>query len=74
MPPPVDKKREQQPVKQPESTRSAPPDTTPYVRPAVPEDYSPGGKNPNPPPVEKKEGADKESEPAKSDNSKTEDK
>jgi hypothetical protein len=26
------------------STRSAPPDTTPYVRPIVPEDYAPGGK------------------------------
>jgi hypothetical protein len=28
----------------PESTRSAPPDTTPYVRPAVPEDSAPFGK------------------------------
>ena len=27
-----------------ESTRSAPPDTTPYTRPAVPEDYAPFGK------------------------------
>jgi len=27
--------------KQPDSTRSAPPDTTPYVRPTVPEDYNP---------------------------------
>src|SRR4030095_10520074 len=27
-----------------QSTRSAPPDTTPYTRPAVPEDYAPGGK------------------------------
>lgn len=27
-----------------QSTRSAPPDTTPYVRPIVPEDYAPGGK------------------------------
>jgi len=26
------------------STRSAPPDTTPYVRPIVPEDYAPGGR------------------------------
>lgn len=26
------------------STRSAPPDTTPYVRPALPEDYAPGGQ------------------------------
>jgi len=29
---------------EPESTRSAPPDTAPYIRPALPEDYSPGGK------------------------------
>jgi hypothetical protein len=28
----------------PDSTRSAPPDTTPYVRPAVPEDSAPFGK------------------------------
>ncbi len=28
----------------PESTRSAPQDTTPYVRPAVPEDYCPFGR------------------------------
>jgi hypothetical protein len=27
-----------------ESTRSAPPDTTSYTRPAVPEDYAPFGK------------------------------
>ena len=27
-----------------QSTRSAPPDTTPYTRPAGPEDYAPGGK------------------------------
>ena len=31
-------------VAEPESTRSAPPDTTPYVRPAIPEDYAPGGR------------------------------
>lgn len=30
--------------KQPDSLKSAPPDTTPYVRPAVPEDYAPGGE------------------------------
>ena len=29
---------------EPASTRSAPPDTTPYVRPAVPEDVAPFGK------------------------------
>jgi hypothetical protein len=29
---------------EPESTRSAPPDRTPYVRPAVPEDIAPFGK------------------------------
>src|SRR2546430_3259803 len=29
---------------EPESTRSAPPDRTPYVRPAVPEDVAPFGK------------------------------
>ena len=28
----------------PESTRSAPPDTTPYARPATPEDYAPFGR------------------------------
>lgn len=28
----------------PESTRSAPPDATPYVRPAIPEDSAPFGK------------------------------
>ena len=27
-----------------QSTRSAPPDTTPYVRPIVPEDYAPSGR------------------------------
>jgi hypothetical protein len=30
--------------KESESTRSAPPDTTPYVRPAIPEDYAPSRK------------------------------
>ena len=30
--------------KQPNSVKSAPPDMTPYVRPAVPEDYAPGGQ------------------------------
>ncbi len=34
-----------------ESTRSAPPDTTPYVRKTVPEDYAPGGKKAIPPEV-----------------------
>jgi hypothetical protein len=29
---------------EPSSTRSAPPDTTPYVRPAVPEDKAPFGQ------------------------------
>jgi hypothetical protein len=29
---------------EPSSTRSAPPDTTPYVRPAVPEDNAPFGQ------------------------------
>ncbi len=31
------------------STRSAPPDTTPYTRPVVPEDYAPLGKPAIPP-------------------------
>src|SRR5438067_3082661 len=31
-----------------ESTRDAPPDTTPYRRPAVPEDYAPKGMRPIP--------------------------
>ena len=31
------------------STRSAPPDTTPYTRPVVPEDYAPQGKPAIPP-------------------------
>lgn len=31
------------------STRSAPPDTTLHVRPTVPEDYAPGGRNAIPP-------------------------
>ena len=34
------------------STRSAPPDTTPYVRPIVPEDYAPGGRPAIPPNVQ----------------------
>jgi len=38
-------------AKDPESTRSAPPDTTPYVRKAVPEDYAPEGKKAIPPEV-----------------------
>ncbi len=33
------------------SSRSAPPDTTPYIRKAVPEDYAPGGKEAIPPEV-----------------------
>lgn len=58
---------------------SSPPDTTPYTRPAVPEDYAPGGKKAIPPevtvPQEKKDGANKKSEEkAKSDKSKTEEK
>jgi hypothetical protein len=39
------------PTKEPESTRSAPPDTTPYMRKAVPEDYTPEGKKAIPPEV-----------------------
>jgi hypothetical protein len=38
-------------AKEPESTRSAPPDTTPYIRKAVPEDYAPEGKKAIPPGV-----------------------
>jgi len=37
-----------EPQKQPDSTRSAPPDTTPYVRPTIPEDYAPGGTEVHP--------------------------
>jgi hypothetical protein len=33
------------------SGKSAPPDTTPYVRPAVPEDYAPAGQKAIPPGV-----------------------
>ncbi len=38
-------------AKEPESTRSAPSDTTPYVRKTVPEDYAPGGKQAIPPEI-----------------------
>ncbi len=34
-----------------ESDRSWPPDTTPYVRPVVPEDYAPGGREAIPPEI-----------------------
>ncbi len=37
------------PTKEPESTRSAPPDTAPYIRETTPEDYAPGGKKALPP-------------------------
>ena len=33
-----------QAMPEPESTRNAPPDWTPYIRPAVPEDVAPFGK------------------------------
>ncbi len=39
------------PTKEPESTRSAPPDTAPYIRETTPEDYAPGGKKALPPEV-----------------------
>jgi hypothetical protein len=38
----------------PESMRSAPPDTAPYVRPAVPEDHTPAGKPAIPPDEQRK--------------------
>ena len=57
---------------------SSPPDTTPYTRPAVPEDYAPGGKKALPPevsgPEEKKDGVNKTDEKKKSEKPKTEEK
>jgi hypothetical protein len=57
---------------------SSPPDTTPYTRPTVPEDYAPGGKKAIPPevsaPQEKKDEIKKGDEKVKSDKSKTEEK
>jgi hypothetical protein len=40
-----------QPATGTESTRSSPPDITPYVREIIPEDYAPGGKDAIPPGV-----------------------
>ncbi len=52
------------PAAERESTRSAPPDTTPYVRPASPEDYAPLGRPALGPGVSTKpRGATRESPP-----------
>jgi hypothetical protein len=45
------KEKEQSKALEQESIRNAPPDTTPYIRKTVPEDYTPGGQDAIPPGV-----------------------